>query len=203
MKYKVKNKSEVNIAIDGFVLGAEELPLLTLGIIGKSKQLSILMSHALKGDVVITESGVELSLDETNSLLTDLYILSVNKKQPLNSKISKSFNTMYGNDLIDKIDNLDMKQKTIAEYRYHTENGVKFYEDFRADLAIGIATGQASAEASFHIEARLSPIKGMLLAGDWRTAQFACSQLEADEFLSQTLIDQVQNGFDNYVAQNF
>jgi hypothetical protein len=80
---------------------------------------------------------------------------------------------------------------------------VKFYEDFRADLAIGIATGQASAEASFHIEARLSPIKGMLLAGDWRTAQFACSQLEADEFLSQTLIDQVQNGFDNYVAQNF
>jgi hypothetical protein len=203
MKYKVKNKSEVNIAIDGFVLGAEELPLLTLGIIGKSKQLSILMSHALKGDVVITESGVELSLDETNSLLTDLYILSVNKKQPLNSKIAKSFNTMYGNDLIDKIDNLDMKQKTIAEYRYHTENGVKFYEDFRADLAIGIATGQASAEASFHIEARLSPIKGMLLAGDWRTAQFACSQLEADEFLSQTLIDQVQNGFDNYVAQNF
>jgi hypothetical protein len=203
MKYRLKNKSTENIAIDGFVLGNEEIPLLTLDIIGKGKQLSILMRYALEKKVVITESGVELSLDETNSLLTDLYILSVNKKQPLNSKIAKSFNTMYGNDLIDKIDNLDMKQKTIAEYRYHTENGVKFYEDFRADLAIGIATGQASAEASFHIEARLSPIKGMLLAGDWRTAQFACSQLEADEFLSQTLIDQVQNGFDNYVAQNF
>jgi hypothetical protein len=203
MKYRLKNKSTENIAIDGFVLGNEEIPLLTLDIIGKGKQLSILMRYALEKKVVITESGVELSLDETNSLLTDLYILSVNKKQPLNSKIAKSFNTMYGNDLIDKIDNLDMKQKTIAEYRYHTENGVKFYEDFRADLAIGIATGQASAEASFHIEARLSPIKGMLLAGDWRTAQFACSQLEADQFLSQTLIDQVQNGFDNYVAQNF
>lgn len=203
MKYKVKNISNENIAIDGFVLGSEELPLLTLGIIGKSKQLSTLMSYALKGDVIVLDSGKELSSDETNSILTDFYILSVNKKQPLNSKIARSFNTMYGNDLIEKIDNLDMKQKTIAEYRYHTENGVKFYEDFRADLAIGIATGQASAEASFHIEARLSAIKGMLLAGDWRTAQFACSQLEADEFLSQTLIDQVQNGFDNYVSQNF
>jgi len=203
MKYRVKNISDENIAIDGFVLGSEELPLLTLDIIGKSKQLSTLMSYALNKDVVVTESGVELSSDDTNALLTDLYILSVNKKQPLNSKIAKSFNTMYGNDLIEKIDNLDMKQKTIAEYRYHTENGVKFYEDFRADLAIGIATGQSSAEASFHIEARLSAIKGMLLAGDWRTAQFACSQLEADEFLNQTLIDRVQNGFNNYVSQNF
>lgn len=102
----------------------------------------------------------------------------------------------------------ELKDIAIAEikskYEFHRANGWSAYQDFRAMIVLGIASGDITEQQAFLIEKDLKlGYDRIAQNGDWKTAYYELSQVTVSYPFIQEYLDIALNFIANYIQNNY
>lgn len=88
-------------------------------------------------------------------------------------------------------------------YKVRELDGSSFYNSFRSRLMREIELGNITPTDAFLVESHLKELKDNLITGNWLTAQSINASLPLSGIYDQDLKDEIQEGIDLYVANNY
>ena len=100
-------------------------------------------------------------------------------------------------------DNEELKRLYIGLYKQREIDGSSYFEDFRADLIMGIIAGTHTDLEVFSLETHVKYLQDEIILGNWLTAQNINTNLSLSGIYNQVMKDEIQNYIDTYISNNY
>jgi len=100
-------------------------------------------------------------------------------------------------------DSEELKILYIGLYKQREQDGINYFEDFRANLMMDVIAGTYTSQEVFDFEVHVKYLQDEIMIGNWLTAQSINQNLSLSGIYTQTIKDEIQNYIDNYVANNY
>ena len=97
----------------------------------------------------------------------------------------------------------ELKQLYIGLYKQRSQDGINYFECFRADLMMDVIAGTYTSQQVFDFEVHVKYLQDEIMLGNWLTAQSINQNLSLSGIYTQTIKDEIQNYIDDYVANNY
>jgi hypothetical protein len=97
----------------------------------------------------------------------------------------------------------ELRKQYIFKYRSREEDGINWFEEFRADLMMDIIAGTYTGVQVFALELHLKRLIANVREGSWLTAQNISTNLALDGIYDQTMKNAIQAVLDAYVTNNY
>jgi len=100
-------------------------------------------------------------------------------------------------------DSEELKILYIGLYKQREQDGINYFEDFRANLMMDVIAGTYTSQEVFDFEVHVKYLQDEIMIGNWLTAQSINQNLSLSGIYTQTIKDEIQNYIDNYVANKY
>ena len=100
-------------------------------------------------------------------------------------------------------DSEELKRLYIGLYNQRQQDGVNYFDDFRANIMMDIIAGAYTALDAFNLESHIKYLQDEVILGNWLTAQNTNSNLALSGIYDQAMKDEIQLDIDDYVLNNY
>lgn len=100
-------------------------------------------------------------------------------------------------------DSEELKRLYIGLYNQRHQDGISYFDDFRANIMMDIIAGTYTALDAFNLENHIKYLQDEIILGNWLTAQNINSNLALSGIYDQTMKDEIQTYIDVYVTNNY
>ena len=100
-------------------------------------------------------------------------------------------------------DSEELKRLYIGLYNQRQQDGISYFNDFRANIMMGIIAGTYTSLDAFNLEGHIKYLQDEIILGNWLTAQNSNSNLALIGIYDQAMKDEMQTYIDGYVSNNY
>jgi len=97
----------------------------------------------------------------------------------------------------------ELKILYIRLYQQREIDGVYYYENFRASLVMDIISLKYSNEEVFSLETHVRNLQGLLICGNWATAQNENQNLSVSGIYDASMKEEIQTVIDEYIFNHY
>ena len=97
----------------------------------------------------------------------------------------------------------ELKRLYIGLYNQRGQDGVDYFDDFRASIMMDIIAGTYTEIEVFNLETHIKNLQDEVILGNWLTAQNTNSNLALSGIYDQAMKDEIQTYIDDYVLNNY
>ena len=97
----------------------------------------------------------------------------------------------------------ELKRLYIGLYNQRAQDGVDYFDDFRASVMMDIIAGTYTEIEVFNLETHIKYLQDEVILGNWLTAQNTNSNLALSGIYDQAMKDEIQTYIDDYVSNNY
>ena len=100
-------------------------------------------------------------------------------------------------------DNEELKRLYIGLYNQRGQDGVDYFDDFRANIMMNIIAGTYTSLDAFNLENHIKYLQDEIILGNWLTAQNINANLALSGIYDQAMKDEIQTYISDYVLNNY
>lgn len=100
-------------------------------------------------------------------------------------------------------DNEELKRLYIGLYNQRQQDGISYFDDYRANIMMDIIAGTYTETEVFNLETHIKNLQDEVILGNWLTAQNTNNNLALSGIYNQAMKDQIQSDIDDYVSNNY
>ena len=97
----------------------------------------------------------------------------------------------------------ELKRLYIGLYNQRAQDGVDYFDNFRASIMMDIIAGTYTEIEAFNLESHIKYLQDEVILGNWLTAQNTNSNLALSGIYDQAMKDEIQTYIDDYVLNNY
>ena len=97
----------------------------------------------------------------------------------------------------------ELKRLYIGLYNQRAQDGVDYFDNFRASVMMDIIAGTYTEIEVFNLETHIKYLQDEVILGNWLTAQNTNSNLALSGIYDQAMKDEIQTYIDDYVLNNY